>query len=139
MGEDMATGYGKLTQSFRIKIDTTKLQEFILDKLAEEFKKEKDFDYVDFDESYLDDNDIVINGDFKCHYKSTYYPQTMESPEEYDEDRPYITDYFPGVLNDILPSLKELLEVEVEEDDDDVEYEPDEYDPPEYGHYKDED
>ena len=69
------TTTGWLKYNYKIQIDLEKLMESIVDKLG-----------IEYDEYYLEDNKMVIEGTEECGYKNWYCRATLECPEEDETD-----------------------------------------------------
>ena len=112
------TKRGTCTQKFTIKVDVEQLIDYLADKILEQATNVD----IDFDEAYIDIDQLVIKGTYDTPYEWTHYDATREEPAENDVEREYMA---PMVIPESIPEeIRKLLKVvEVEEDEDDAKYE----------------
>ena len=110
---------GTLKQPFKVRVDIEKLVDFITDKIIEQIASDKEIDSVDLDESYVDDNTLIIDGIYEASFRSIYTQATFWNPSEYDEERPYISGGNDSWLLSGLPKeIRDLVNVvEIQEVD----------------------
>lgn len=113
------TRTGTCRQPFKITADVEDLIEYLTNRILESVN-DKDIS-IDFDESYIDVDKLVIVGSYDTPYSWTHYDATMEDPAENDIDRAYMGDITPQP--ELPEELKGLIKnIQVEEDEDDCEY-----------------
>lgn len=136
----MGRSRGSLTQKFKIKVDIDKLLAHITDSILDQINTDNDIDYVDFDEYYVEDTDLIIDGSYGADYESSYFPATRYEPAEYDCERPWIGDEGVGLLDTLPEDIRKYIDItKVTEDEDHCDYkdnEPD-YDDRAYDEWKD--
>ena len=103
---------GTLTQKFKIEIDIDKLLSHITDSILEQIFDDEDIDSVDFDEYYIEDTNLVIDGSYDAGFKSIYCPATRWEPADYEEERPFINDTDPQwMLSGLSEDIKKLVKI----------------------------
>ena len=113
------TKTGTCRQTFEITADVSLLIDYLTDKILESVQ-DKEFD-IDFDESYVDVDKLVIKGSYDTPYSWTHYDATRLDPPEDDVERSYLGDVTPDP--EISEDLKKLIkDIVIEEDEDDAEY-----------------
>ena len=113
------TRRGTCRQPFQVKADITPLIEYLTDKILESVK-DKDIE-INFDESYVDIDQLVIVGSYDTGYEWTHYDATLYDPPEDNIDRTWLGDITPQP--ELSEELKDLIKnIRVEEDNDDAEY-----------------
>ena len=119
----MGWSRGSLTQPFRIEVDIEKLADYITDQILSRIADNKEIDCVDFDEWYLEDSNLVINGSYDAEYVSCYVPATRYEPAEYDCERPWIGDEGAGLLDTLPEDMRKLVSInKVTEDEENCTY-----------------
>ena len=112
------TGRGKLVQNFKVRLDIEQLIGYIAESVIAEISD--DMDDVEANEWTNEDMELGISGTYSTSYKSWWCSATLESPEEFDIEREYIGDVS---LRCIPEELRKFISViEVEENDEDVDY-----------------
>lgn len=120
---------GTLTQKFKIKVDIDKLLAYITDSILDQVNGDEDMDYVEFDEYYVEDTDLIIDGSYGAAYKSSYFPATRYDPAEYDCERPWIGDEGVGLLDSLPEGIRKYINItRVTEDEDYCDYKDNGYD-----------
>ena len=122
------TERGTLKQNFTIELNLTKLVDFITEKIEEAISSDKAFEDVELE---IDDSDyeFEFSGSYETDFVHTWCEATRLDPAEDDMDRVYIGEDGVGLL-DLLPkNLRELVDLKVIEDEEDVEYPDYEADP----------
>lgn len=111
------TKTGTCRQPFKIKADLTPLIDYLTDKILESVK-DSNTD-INFDESYVDIDQLVIIGSYDTPYEWRHYDATHLDPPEDDIDRTYLGDITPELPEELKNLIKDIR---VEEDGDDAEY-----------------
>ena len=102
---------GTLTQKFKIKVDIDKLLAHITDSILGQVYADDDMDYVDLDEYYVEDTDLIIDGSYGADFTSYSFPATRWEPEEYDCERPWIGDEGVGLLDTLPEEIRKFVEI----------------------------
>ena len=109
---------GMLTQKFKIRCDVQNLAENIAEHIRKTISEDKSLSDVEIDESYFEDDELVVTGSYATDFEYWHYDQTLETPEENDIDRGYIGNA-PWIIADLPKEIKENISIlEVKEDDD---------------------
>ena len=110
------TGNGYLTQKFEIRLDMSKLSEYITDQIVKAIQDEKTngrhtFTDVEVDDYYVDGDALTITGSYDTAFKSWHCDATLESPEENELEYEGIEGWGDGLLCMLPDKLKDLIEI----------------------------
>lgn len=119
----MGWNKGTLRQKFKVEVDISKLLEYVTDSVLGAVNDIDDVNSVDFDESYVDDTDLIIYGSYDADYESCFFDATRYEPAEYDCERPWIGDEGVGLLDSVPENIRKLVNISrVTEDEDECDY-----------------
>ena len=119
----MGWSKGTLRQKFKVEVDISKLLEYVTDSVLGAVNDIDDVNSVDFDESYVDDTDLIIYGSYDADYESCFFAATRYEPAEYDCERPWIGDEGVGLLDSVPENIRKLVNISrVTEDEDECDY-----------------
>lgn len=122
------TTRGTLTQNFKIRLDITKLREYLEEQIIKAIESEKTkgkqtFTDVEIVDSDYDSDFLDITGSYDTAFENWYCRATLEEPEEDITEYEGIEGWGDGLLCELPDVLKELITVdEIEAGVDDVEY-----------------
>lgn len=112
------TNKGYLTQNFKIRFGVEDLAFMIAEQIKNTIANDKAFSNVEIEESYFEDDELVINGSYVTRFEHWHCDRTLESPEEDEMEREYIGNH-PWLIADLPKEIKENISIlEVKEDDD---------------------
>ena len=119
----MGCSRGTLIQKFEIEVEIDKLLDYITDSILGSVKATDDIDSVDFDEYYVKDTNLIIDGSYEADYESHYYEATRFDPAEYDCNRPWIGADGVGLLDSLPEDIRKFINIShVTEDEDQCDY-----------------
>ena len=99
-------------------MDAESLAFFISEQIKKTIAEDKAFSDVDIEESYFEDDELVINGSYVTGFEYWHCERTLESPEEDEIERGYIGNH-PWLIVDLPKEIKENISIlEVKEEDD---------------------
>lgn len=109
-------GSGILTQDFEIRLDLSKLHEYIADQILKAIESEKTRGKQTFTKIKMDDVDIEgdilsITGSYDTAFESWYCAATLESPEENELEYEGIEGWGDGILCMLPENIKKMIEV----------------------------
>lgn len=119
---------GTCRQDFKIRVDISPLIEEITNNVLAIAQNEH-IGEIDLDESYVEDDELVIVGTYDTPYTWSHYDATLYDPPENNIERGYIDDLEPFIPANVKKYIKSI---KVDENEDNCEYKSPEYDDPRY-------
>ncbi len=120
---------GTVRQSFKIRVDISKLTEYITDSILQQINTDKEVLSVELDEFDVAGDELEITGTYDTDFKSYYAPATRYEPAEEELQRFYIGDDGVGLLDGLPQEIIKLIDIDkVEEKEEDADYRVPEYD-----------
>ena len=109
-------GKGYLKQNFEIRLDMTKLTDYIADQIVKAIESEKTqgkqtFTDVEINDAEIDGDALTITGNYDTAFESWYCAATLEEPEENELEYEGIEGWGNGLLCMLPDNLKNLIEV----------------------------